>query len=183
MHATVFIATSLDGYIAREDGGIDWLPMGADGSEDYGYTALMKSVDALVMGRNTFELVLSFGKWPYGTTPVIVLTSHELELPAELPPTVQVMSGGPREIADRLAARGLRHLYVDGGNTVQRFLAAGVITRLIITRIPILLGRGIPLFGELPRELPLQHLRTRSWPSGLVQSEYSVEAGASGDGA
>lgn len=174
MNTTVFIATSLDGFIAREDGGIDWLPMGADGNEDYGYTALMKSVDALVMGRNTFELVLSFGKWPYGGTNIVVLTTRPLHPPPWVPSSVKVMSGDPREVVRVLEDHGARHIYVDGGNTVQRFLASGLVTQLVITRIPILLGRGIPLFGALTHDVRLQHVRTTSWPSGLVQSEYLI---------
>ena len=174
--ASVFIATSLDGYIAREDGGIDWLSSGEAGAatEDHGYDAFFASVDALVMGRNTYDLVRTFGSWPYGRKPVVVLTSRELRIPPGLRKTVSVLSGEPREIVDRLAERGLRHLYVDGGRTVQAFLAAGLVRRLIVTRIPVLLGRGIPLFGALPHDVRLRHVQTRSWPSGLVQSEYEI---------
>lgn len=178
MMTTVFIATSLDGYIAREDGGIDWLPMGADGDEDYGYTALMSNVDALVMGRNTFELVLGFrGAWPYGSKRVVVLTSRPLELPPRVPDTVEVMSGAPHDVVRQLAGRGIASIYVDGGNTIQRFLAEGLIRRLVITRIPVLLGRGIPLFGRLEHDVPLTHVRTTSYPSGLVQDEYAIPPG------
>lgn len=179
MNTTVFIATSLDGFIAREDGGIDWLPMGADGPEDYGYTRFMKSVDAIVMGRNTFELVLGFpGPWPYGTTPMFVLTTRPLDRAPNVPDTVEVMRGEPREIVDRLSARGIGSLYVDGGDTIRRFLAAGLISRMIITRIPVLLGQGRPLFGPIPHDIRLEHVRTASWPSGLVQSEYAVRSDA-----
>ena len=177
--AFVFIATSLDGFIAREDGGIDWLPAGGGdpAADDYGYQQFFASVDALVMGRNTFELVRTFGAWPYGDTPVVVLTTRALELPRDLRARVTVMSGDPRDVAARLAERGLHRLYVDGGRTVQGFLAAGLVRRLVVTRIPILLGRGIPLFGPLPHDVRLVHVATRSWPTGLVQSEYEVAAG------
>ena len=173
MPAHVFIATSLDGFIAREDGTIDWLP-GFEPGEDYGYRAFFDAVDAMVMGRHTFELALTFGAWPYGTKPVVVLTSRPLGIPDTLAGTVSTMSGAPAEIAARLAERGLRELYVDGGKTVQGFLAAGLVHRLIVTRVPVLIGRGLPLFGALPNDVRLRHVRTRDWPNGLVQSEYVV---------
>lgn len=174
MHCTVFIATSMDGYIAREDGAIDWLP--TYGDEDYGYHAFFRTVDALVMGRNTYELVRTFGEWPYGEKPLVVLSSRGVDIPPELEGTVESMSGTPTEVVERLAARGYEHLYIDGGKTVQRFLAEGLIDRMIITRIPVLIGAGIPLFGAVPRDIPLRHVRTNSYPNGLVQSEYEVAA-------
>lgn len=176
MTTTVYIATSLDGFIARPDGGLDWLPTGGseDDGEDYGYRAFVDSVDVLVMGRNTFETVLSFGEWPYGGKPVVVLTSRTLEISDELAGTVEAMSAPPGEVVRRLAERGATHLYIDGGKTIQRFLAEGLIQRLIITRVSVLLGSGIPLFGPLPHDIELQHVETRPFASGLVQSHYEV---------
>ena len=177
LKATVFIATSLDGFIARPDGAIDWLPTGADTKfEDYGYAELMKSVDALVMGRKTFETVRGFGgEWPYGTKPVVVLSSRKVEIPKELAKTVTYMSGNINAIREHLATRDVKHIYVDGGVTIQRFLNAGAIDRLIITRIPVLIGDGIPLFGKLENgDVHLAHIGTKQYPSGLVQSEYAV---------
>jgi dihydrofolate reductase len=177
LKATVFIATSLDGFIARPDGAIDWLPTGADTKfEDYGYAELMRSVDALVMGRKTFETVRGFGgDWPYGAKPVVVLSSRKVEIPKELAKTVTYMSGNINAIREHLATRDVKHIYVDGGVTIQRFLNAGAIDRLIITRIPILIGEGIPLFGKLEKgDIPLAHIGTKTYPSGLVQSEYTV---------
>lgn len=174
MEATVYIATSLDGFIARDNGAIDWLPVGGDPGEDYGFREFFDSVDALVMGRNTYELVLTFGGWPYGDKPVVVLTSRSLEIPEAHRGRVEVMAAPPREVVRRLEERGLRRLYVDGGKTVQGFLAEGLIQRLIITRIPVLIGRGIPLFGPLPQDIHLRHVETRQYPSGLVQSEYQI---------
>lgn len=180
--ANVFIATSLDGFIARDDGSIDWLNDGggsaavqATDGGDYGYTSFFETVDALVMGRNTFELVRTFPTWPYGKTPVIVLTTRPLKIPKELAKNVETMSGTAKAIADRLASRDLTQLYVDGGKTIQAFLDAGLVRRLIITRIPILLGSGIPLFGKLRGgDIRLRHVATRTFSSGLVQSEYEV---------
>jgi dihydrofolate reductase len=170
--ASVFIATSLDGFIAREDGGLDWLP--ADGGEPHGYTEFIATVDALVIGRKTLETVLAFDAWPYGTKPVIVLSTTLSAVTVPDGAVCEVMVGSPREIIARLAHRGMKHLYIDGGVTIQGFLEAGLIQRLIITRIPVLLGRGIPLFGPLSHDIRMEHVGTRSYPSGLVQSEYLI---------
>ena len=175
MKATVYIATSVDGFIARENGSVDWLPTGKDaGSEDYGYQEFMSSVDALVMGRNTYEVVLSFGSWPYGEKRVFILSSQQLEIPESIANTVFSMSASPSEVVRRLAERGYRHLYIDGGKTIQGFLREGFIQKLIITRVPILIGSGIPLFGALPHDIRLRHLETLQFDNGLVQDKYAV---------
>lgn len=174
---TAFLATSLDGYIARPDGGIDWLEKPEyDHQEELAvtYEQFIATVDSLVLGRNSFEKVLSFGVWPY-EIPVVVLTSRELEIPAHLAGKVQLDRGQPAEIAARLAAKGNNHLYIDGGITIQRFLAAKLITDLIITTAPVLIGSGIPLFGHLESDVNLQHQQTTSASNGLVQSHYRVE--------
>jgi dihydrofolate reductase len=173
MNASVFIATSLDGFIARANGALDWLP--PDGGEPHGYDEFMAAVDALVIGRKTFETVLTFATWPYGEKPVFVLSTRALA-PTPLGAVVERMSGDPADIMSQLSTRGIRHVYVDGGITIQRFLQAGLIQRLIITRIPVLLGAGIPLFGTLQRDIVLRHVGTRQYASGLVQSEYVVAA-------
>ncbi len=171
MRASVFIATSLDGFIARRDGNLDWLPHG--GGEEHGYEAFIATVDALVIGRKTYETVLGFDAWPYGDRPVFVL-SHAPLAPAPAGAVVERLSGTPPEIVATLAARGIGHAYVDGGLTIQGFLRAGLIQRLIITRIPVLLGAGVPLFGSIGHDILLRHLATRAFASGLVQSEYEV---------
>jgi dihydrofolate reductase len=171
MKASVFIGTSLDGFIARANGDLDFLPPG--GGEPHGYVEFMTTVDALVIGRKTFETVLTFDRWPYGEKPVFVLSTRPLAS-APVGAAVQRMSGDPLEIASQLAARGIRHIYVDGGITIQRFLQAGLIQRLIITRVPVLIGTGIPLFGTVPRDIVLKHVGTRQYASGLVQSEYEI---------
>jgi dihydrofolate reductase len=174
LKASIFCATSLDGFIARPDGGLDWLPVG--GGEEHGYEAFVASVDALVIGRNTFEIVLSFGGWHYGTKPVFVLTNRPLDAPPPAGAVLETMFGPAEDIVSRLEARGIGHIYVDGGITIQRFLRAGLIQRLIITRVPVLLGAGIPLFGALPSDIRLRHVATREYASGLVQSEYAIPA-------
>jgi dihydrofolate reductase len=180
MKTTVYIATSIDGFIARENGGIDWLPTGnnAEVGEDYGYQELMDSVDAIVMGRNTFELVLSFEEWAYGEKPVIVLSGQQMHIPDRLAKTVEWMEASPQTVIHNLAARGFEHLYIDGGKTIQGFLKEGLIQQLIMTKVPILIGAGIPLFGSIPHDVKLRHVRTRSFGNGLVQSEYEVAGNA-----
>jgi len=169
--ATVFIATSIDGFIARENGDIDWLPGAV---EPHGFEELFASVDAVVIGRKTFETVLKFGSWGYGQKPVVVLSSRAAELKAPVQAICDFLNGEPQEVVTQLAHRGFKHVWLDGGLTIQRFLAAGLIQRMIITRIPVLLGSGIPLFGPLPHDVKLQHVSTRSLPSGIVQSEYAA---------
>ena len=172
--ASVFVGASVDGFIARKNDDLDFLPEG--GGEPHGYDEFMATVDAVVIGRKTFEKVLALGPWPYGDKRVVVLSSRPLDLSAAVGGNVEQMAGPPAEIVSRLAASGARHLYVDGGITIQEFLRAGLIERLIITRVPVLIGDGIPLFGSLPRDIRLRHVATRHYPSGLVQSEYQVGA-------
>ncbi|HUK22846.1 MAG TPA: dihydrofolate reductase family protein [Gemmatimonadales bacterium] len=172
MNAAVFVGTSLDGFIARRDGKLDFLPAG--GGEDHGYSEFFAGVDTLVIGRKTYETVLEFPEWPYGSKPIVVLSSREIERPRDSRAIVERMAGHPREIVARLEARGARDLYVDGGVTIQRFLEAGLIQRLVVTRVPVLIGSGIPLFGPLSRDIRLRHIETRQYPSGLVTSEYTI---------
>lgn len=175
MRASVYIATSVDGFIAREDGSVDWLPSGEDAaSGELGYQAFFDSVDGLVMGSNTYELLRSFSAWPYGRKPVVVLSSRELDIPEEISRTVSLMNGTPAEVIEQLIERGHKHLYIDGGKTIQGFLREGLIQTLVITKIPILIGSGIPLFGALPGDLKLKHMGTESFEGGFVQSRYEV---------
>ena len=171
MKASVFVGTSLDGFIARADGSLDFLPSG--GGEPHGYDEFMATVDALLIGRKTYETVLGFDAWPYGKKPTFVLSSRSLAA-APAGAVVERMSGSPVDIVSQLASRGIRHAYVDGGLTIQRFLQAGLIQRLTITRVPVLIGTGIPLFGALPRDIPLKHIATHQYASGLVKSEYEI---------
>jgi dihydrofolate reductase len=171
MSASIFIGISVDGFMARPNGELDFLP---DDCEPHGYEEFMASVDALVIGRNTFETVLAFPEWPYGKKRVVVLSSRSLDFSTIRDGVVEQMAGDPAEIVSKLAARGIHKLYVDGGVTIQRFLRSGQIQRLIITRVPVLIGQGIPLFGALPKDIHLRHVMTRHYPSGLVQTEYEV---------
>lgn len=176
--ASVFIATSLDGFIARPNGDIDWLndanavvPAG----EDCGYRAFMDSVDVLVMGRKTFEQVLTFGEWSYGAKKVVVLSRKGVTLPQELSKTVSTSAATPKQLVERLSLEGAQNIYVDGGKTIQSFLDNGLIDDITITVIPVLLGEGLPLFSSLKSDVHLKHVSTTSYPFGFVQSKYSVE--------
>src|ERR1700686_3463327 len=172
MTVSVFIGTSVDGFIARPNGDLDFLPEG--GGEPHGYNEFIASVDAIVIGRKTFETVLAFEAWPYGDKRGVVLSSRPVDFSAVRGGVVEQMAGPPADIVSQLAARGVHHLYIDGGITIQGFLRAGAIQRLIITRVPVLIGEGVPLFGSLPRDIRLRHVATRHYSSGLVQSEYEV---------
>ena len=170
---SVFIATSLDGFIARPDGGLDWLPVPGP-EEDFGYHAFMDSVDCLVMGRKSFETVLAFDPWPYGDKRVIVLSATLDAIPTPVGGRVELFKGSQEGLVQKLAAEGVRRVYLDGGKTIQRFLRSGLVNDILITTIPILIGEGIPLFGPLNRDVPLTHLRTEAYPNGFVQSVYAV---------
>ena len=172
--ASVYIATSLDGFIARPDGALDWLngwqASAQDG--DYGYQAFMDSVDVIVIGRATFETVLSFGQWPYAKKVVVLSSRPAPDLPLLAQEQIEWLGLAPRALVDHLAAQGAQHLYVDGGKTVQGFLNAGLIDEIILTRIPILIGAGIPLFGAVTHDIRLHAIETRQFDSGMVQTRY-----------
>lgn len=176
---SVYIATSLDGFIARENGDIEWLHNSGHGEvekgEDFGYEKFMSTIDALVMGRNTYEKVLSFGgEWPYGKKPVFVLSTKGVEIPDKINDSVSSLSGTPGEIKEQLGKQGIHNLYLDGGITIQKFLNECLVDELIITKIPILIGTGIPLFGPLSKDVKLKHIQTYAFNNGFVQSRYEV---------
>lgn len=171
----VFIATSLDGFIAKEDGDIEWLLKRDDPTEDHGYNSFIEKIDVIIMGRRTYEKVIKFEEWIY-SKPVIVLskTLTNSNVPESLVDKVRILNLAPVELMDRLAKEGCRKVYIDGGQLIQSFLQEGFIEDLIVTTVPVLLGQGRPLFGPLKTEISLEHLATLSFPSGLVQSKYRV---------
>jgi len=174
MKLSVFCGVSVDGFLARPNDALDFLRTGEQ--EPHGFEEFYGSVDVVVIGRKTFEVVLTFGKWFYGKKPVVVLSSGPLDFSSVKGGVVEQMSGEPAEIVTQLKARGFKHAYIDGGITIQRLLAAGLIDRLVITRVPVLIGAGIPLFGPMPHDISLRHVATRCYNGGLVQSEYEVRA-------
>lgn len=178
MKASVYVATSLDGFIARRDGSIDWLNQANElvpEGEDCGFLEFMDTVDVLIMGRKTFEQVLSFGQWLYGETKVIVLSHSPVEIPSHLPGFVSCSSKSLQVLLDHLAKRGVGHVYVDGGNTIHSFLAESLIDEITITRIPVAIGNGIPLFDPLGEDVKLIHLHTTVYDFGFVKTTYRVE--------
>ena len=174
---SVYIGVSVDGFIARQDGDIEWLHKPEYGSPDQlslSYDEYIATVDCLIMGRKSFEKVLSFSIWPYEDVPVVVLSSLDVEIPDDLIGKVKVDGGDPIDIVSRLESAGNKHLYIDGGGTIQRFLQSGLITEITVTQIPVLLGDGIPLFGSIIVEIPLKHVETTSSSNGFLQIRYHV---------
>ena len=175
IHISVFIATSLDGYIARPDGDVSWLdetePIG--GGDDAGYGKFFDSIDVLVMGRGSFEKVLEFD-WPYGTKPVIVLSKNLTEAPEMLRDRVRIDASTPQELVEKLSQEGYKHIYLDGGQVIQSFLREGLVDDMTLTTIPVLIGEGLPLFGKVEKDKKLRLAESRSWDNGIVQSKYQV---------
>ena len=170
---SVYIATSLDGFIARPDGGLDWLGIVERPGEDYGYKLFFDSVDVLVMGRKTHDTVLGFDKWPYENKRVVVV-SRDAGRGATQGKNGETFHSGPLEVLlDRLGTEGVRRVYVDGGVLIRSCFAAGLIDDVTLSVIPILLGKGIALFGGVEQRMTF--VSSQSFPSGLVQLCYNVD--------
>ena len=170
---SAYIAASLDGFIARKNGDLNWLPAGEAGGVDFGYAEFMSTIDHVVMGRNTFEKVLTFGAWRYDKK-VIVLTSSDLTIPPELADKVEILHLSPHELSREMERRGAKNIYLDGGVTIQRFLRESLVDEMTITTIPILLGEGLPLFGTLEKDVRLELVKSQSFKNGFVQNKYNV---------
>lgn len=170
-----FIAASLDGYIARKDGSLDWLDRYADvATEDTGYTDFMSRIDVILMGRHTFEKVLTFGFWPYENTPVRIWSETLKALPEDLHDKAQLVTGTPAEILAQLDKEAFRRVYIDGGKTIQSFISAKLLDEITVTQIPVLLGRGISLFGPLEDDQLLKLAKSKTLPWGFVQNRYQI---------
>ena len=172
MSNIVYIATSIDGFIAREDGSVEWLmevPNPTD--DDYGFSDFLARIDAIIMGRNTFQTAVGFGEWPY-TKPVFVLSTTLQRVPDHLSTRAEIISGEVPAVIDALTSRGFRDFYVDGGRTIRGFLQRDMIDEMIITTIPVVLGSGIPLFGGTGKELKFTHRETIVYDNALVKSRY-----------
>lgn len=168
----VFIATSLDGFIAQADGDIAFLDIYPPQEEDMGYAEFMSDIDALVMGRKTFEKVMSFGiEWPY-SKPVFVWTQSLHQLPENLPKNVSLISGNAESIHQKMNDAGLKNIYIDGGQTIQSFLKANLIDEMTITTVPVLLGNGIALFGNVDSMKLFKCCQTRLFKNGYVMNQF-----------
>ena len=173
--AAVYIATSLDGYISRADGSIDWLTPFEDPDVFVRFNEFLSSVHAIVMGRNTFLQVLGFDAWPYGEAPVYVMSWSIRSLPSGSPSTVQIRACTPEQLLAELESAGCKRAYIDGGATIQSFFEKDLIDELTITRIPVLLVYGLTLFGPVPTDLGFTHVETQTFASGMVQTRYVRE--------
>ena len=167
---SIYIASSIDGYIARKDGNLDWLHYGHTGDEDYGFKKFTSTIDAVVMGRNTYEVVTGFDEWAYKDKRVIVLSNTLPKVRKE----AELFSGQLTELLGKLHAENIKHIWIDGGITVSRFLEARLVDDITISIIAMVLGSGIPLFSTMNREHKCRLISTQSYPSGLVQLKYEV---------
>lgn len=172
---SVFIATSIDGYIAKKDGDIDWLtkfsaPTAADEEKDCGFSKFFSSVDVLVMGRNSYETVAKFDPWPYQGKRVVVLSSTLTSVCEQ----AELFSGNAINLVEKLHAEGIKHIYVDGGVTISNFLNAGLVDQMIISIIPVVLGSGIPLFSKINKDQWCRLMSSKAYSNGLVQLQYEV---------
>lgn len=171
MKTTVYVGTSLDGFIARKDGDIEWLVKYQNHEVGESYAEFIKDIDAIVIGRGTYGKVLTFPDWPYEKK-VFVLSNSLTQLPAALEGKATLLAMKPKEVLEHLAAQGFSHAYIDGGKVIQSFLREDCIDELIITKVPELIGNGIPLFDHLDNDLHFKHTRTDVYSNGLVKSRY-----------
>ncbi len=178
MRNRVFIATSLDGYIATADHGLDWLDhLPNPDDDDFGFNAFMEATDALLMGRRTFEVIKGFRPWPYHRPVFVASATLTLaDLPDDLAGSVHVVTGSPTELLTQLHRMGHETLYIDGGSLITSFLAAGLIDEMTISRLPVVLGGGIPLFGPVPAQTWWDHSETASFANGIVVSTYRPQS-------
>ena len=171
MKTIVYIGTSLDGFIARKDGDIDWLTRFANDEAIHAYEKFMSGIDAIVIGRGTFEKVLTFSSWPY-TKKVFVLSTSIKEVPDSVKEKAVILSMKPKDLLLYLSGIGILNIYIDGGIVIQDFLKEDLVDELIIAKAPVLIGSGIPLFGYLDFDLQFRHIRTEVQTNGLVRSYY-----------
>jgi dihydrofolate reductase len=167
---SIYIATSIDGYIAKKDGNLDWLQYGHLGDEDYGFKKFINSIDTLILGRNTYQVVSGFEEWPYKGKRVVVL-SHTLK---DVRKEAELFCGQLTDLLSKLYSENVRHIWVDGGITASKFLEDGLVDELTISIIAMVLGNGIPLFSTMNQEHKCRLISTHSYPSGLVQLKYEV---------
>jgi len=183
MKCSVYIATSADGYIATPEGGVDWLHTSGNleadmGSDDMGYQSFMDSVDCIIMGRKCMEMISSMNlspeQWPYGDIHIVVLSNSIKEPPENLTGKVEMFSGEVPDLVKKLDGKGFKHAYIDGGSTITSFLNLKLINEMTITKVPLLLGEGIPLFGKINQCVKLENSKASVFPNEFIQVKYSV---------
>lgn len=183
MKCSVYIATSADGYIATSDGGVDWLHTAGNleadmGSEDMGFQSFMDSVDCMIMGRKCMEMISSMNltsdQWFYGDMRIVVLSNTVKEPPVNLRGKVEMYSGDIQDLITKLESCGLKHAYIDGGSTITSFINLKLINEMTITKVPVLLGEGIPLFGKINKNVKLENAKASAFPNDFIQVKYSV---------
>ena len=180
MNTIVYVGTSLDGFIARTNGDFDWLSQFANDEAIRAYEELINRIDAIVIGRGTFEKVLTFPSWPY-QKPVFVLSTSITEVPENIREKVTILSMDPGVLLSYLSTMGYSNIYIDGGKVIQSFLKEDLVNELIVSHAPTLIGSGIPLFGYLDRDLEFKHIRTDVCSNGLVRSYYDRSIAALND--
>lgn len=183
MRTVAYVATSLDGYLADSDGGVDWLDdlPNPEGS-DYGFGEFIEGIDAILMGANTFRVVEAFGQWPY-TKPVYVISKSIEHVPAAYVDRIRLVSGPIEEVLRRMENEAGSNVYVDGGQVIRSCLASGLLSELVITTVPVILGRGIALFAPSEHRIALRHRKTEVLGVGLVKSTYSIRQADPADSA
>lgn len=177
MKVSVFVATSIDGFIARKDGSLDWLDNASQQvqkNEDCGFNAFLSSVDAVIMGRKTFEFVRDSGQWPYRDKRLIVLSGGSTSIPESRKNDVTISHEAPKELLKRLSKDGVQHVYVDGGKTINGFLKEQLIDEIVVTIMPISIGQGIALFDHGNGDIELTLRSSKTYAGGIVQLQYSV---------
>lgn len=183
MKCSVYIATSADGYIATPDGGVDWLHTAGNleadmGSEDMGFQSFIDSVDCMIIGRKCMEMISSMNltseQWPYGDVRIVVLSNTVKEPPENLSGKIEMYSGDIQELIIKLESSGFKHAYIDGGSTITSFINLELINEMTITKAPVLLGEGIPLFGKINKSVKLEKAKVSAFPNDFIQVKYSV---------
>lgn len=184
MKCSVFIATSVDGFIAKKDGSVDWLHTAGNpdvdmGSQaDMGMNAYISSVDCMIMGRKCMDVISSMNltpeQWPYGDIKIIVLSNTIKEAPTNMKDKVEMYSGDLKALVSRLENDGYKHAYIDGGTTIQAFINLKLINEITITKTPVLLGEGKPLFGKTFKDIKLEKAHAVAFPNDFIQLKYKV---------
>lgn len=184
MECSVYIATSIDGYIATTDGGVNWLHTSGNSeadmgdNPDMGFSRFINSIDCMIMGRKCMEVIssmdLSPEQWPYDDTHIVVLSNTVKEPPENLRGKVEMYSGDIQTLIKKLESNGFKHAYIDGGSTITSFINLKLIDRMTITKAPVLLGEGIPLFGKINQNVKLKNAEATAFPNEFIQIKYDV---------